>query len=323
MHDKLWITWERQRRSITLAEKFSSKIFMFDDVFNYRVVRYLILSVRTVKVLLLNKPKFVFCQNPSIVLTGLLCCTKDLLGFVLIVDRHSNFRFGEDKGIVDTVFHLLSDYTIRNADHTIVTNRHLCEVVNKKGGQGAVLEDKIPFLELAKHRILKGQISIVFVASFSRDEPMDEVISAFHGLEQCHLYITGNYKKHSKYVEVADKMTEYITFTGYLDETEYQSLLISADIIMVLTTREHTLTCGAYEGIALNKPLLLSDTEAIRSYFYKGVVYTQANDLEIRKNIMHCIKHLDQLREDIVSLRAELEIDWEKKYSIINKQIYG
>jgi len=323
MKDKLWITWERQRRSVTLAEKFGTTLLMFDDAFNSRLVRYLALSFRTVKVLFLAKPKFVFCQNPSIVLTWLLCLVRKYFGFILIVDRHSNFRFGEEKGIVDTIFHLLSDYTLRAADHTIVTNQYLCDIVNQKGGQGHILEDKIPSLGSAQRRCLKGQINIIYVASFSRDEPMDEVISAVCGLEHCHLYITGNYKKHSKYVEIASNMTGNVTLTGYLDELEYQGMLNSADIIMVLTTRDHTLTCGAYEGVALNKPLVLSDTEVIRRYFCKGAVYTKSKDEEIRKSILHCINHLDQLREDVVCLKAELNIDWEEKFSIVSKKIYG
>jgi hypothetical protein len=224
-NDKIWITWERQRRSLVLAEQFNAKLFVFDDIFRNDLFRYLVLSFCTLKLLFCEKPKYVFCQNPSLILACLLCLVKNVFGYVLIVDRHSNFRFGKQKNIVGYIFHSLSNYTIRNANITIVTNNYLCELVSQKGGTGAILEDKLPDLKLGIPKELKGKINVVFVSSFSRDEPVDEVIYSFEGLDDYFLYITGNYKKHSKYNELAKTLPKNIIFTGFLEEFEYQSLL--------------------------------------------------------------------------------------------------
>ena len=317
--DKIWITWERQRRSLVLAEQFSAKYFVYDYLFSNFMFRYIVLSLITLRLLIKEKPKYVFCQNPSLILAFLLCLIKVIFGYVLIVDRHSNFRFGKQNKIVDIVFNLISNYTIKKADLTIVTNNYLCNLVCQKGGRGAVLEDKLPDLTLGISTEMKGDVNVVLVSSFSRDEPLDEVINSFEGLEGYHLYVTGNYKKHAKYLKLVNNLPNNITFTGYLSELEYQSLLKSSDIIIVLTTHEHTLTCGAYEGVALGKPLILSDTEAIRNYFRKGVVYTKSDRNDIRENLINCVKNIEKLKNDIIVLRVELDADWKYKFMELKK----
>ena len=46
-----------------------------------------------------------------------------------------------------------------------------------------------------------------------------------------------------------------------------------ADAVVVLTTREDTLLSGAWEALALGRPLIVSDTKALRQTFGDGVTY--------------------------------------------------
>jgi len=113
-------------------------------------------------------------------------------------------------------------------------------------------------------------------------------------------------------------LSRRVRLTGYLPRSEYWQLLANSDIVMVLTTLEDCLTCGAYEATALGRAMVLSDTQAMRSYFHKGAVYTapyaeaiaqaMRNAIE-RKQALEC--ETEELREDLVSkwssTRARLE----------------
>ena len=88
------------------------------------------LSIRkTLAELRTRRGRTVIVQNPSMVLAALACLFRKPLGYALVVDRHSNFsHLAQGKtGLKRRLSDLLSDYTIRNANLTIVTNRELAE----------------------------------------------------------------------------------------------------------------------------------------------------------------------------------------------------
>jgi hypothetical protein len=58
-----------------------------------------------------------------------------------------------------------------------------------------------------------------------------------------------------------------MTLTGFLDEQDYWELLASSDAVMDLTTLADCLVCGAYEAIAVNRPMILSNNAASAATF--------------------------------------------------------
>lgn len=97
-----------------------------------------------------------------------------------------------------------------------------------------------------------------------------------------------------------------VKLLGYLDDEKYWSLLASADVIMDLTKREKCLVCGAYEGLAVGKPLILSNTKTIMDYFSKGCIYVQQNPSDIAEGIKEFIKRKEILKKQIIELRNKL-----------------
>lgn len=315
--NSIWITWERQRRSIELANALNTKLYILESSIHF-APRYIFLLLRTLLILIKEKPKIVFGQNPSIVLAALLCILKKIFDYKLIIDRHSNFKLAtlDDKKVKWRIFHYLSKFSIRKADLTIVTNNFLHNLVNSWGGRGFILQDKLPELNLGSATRLNGEKNIVFISTFSNDEPIEEVIEASKkNNSNWIIYITGNYKNYKKKDSLLNNLPSNIRLTGFLPEKDYQSLLISADLLMVLTTAEHTLTCGAYEGVSISKPLIVSDTEAIRNYFYKGVVYTKPDSNSIATAIKNAVLNIEMLKKDIIELKGEISIDWNKRFN--------
>lgn len=312
----IWITWENHRRSVELAKALGVKLYKITYDGN-KFIRSFILTLKSIAILVKTRPEIVIVQNPSVQLAYIACILKKILDYEVIVDRHSNFDFSDTE---TGIFNYLSNYSIRKAKLTIVTNQFLKDLVERKGGRGFILQDKLPTLNLNQCVALKGKINIVFVCTYSPDEPVSEVIEAGRHLsDDICIYITGNHKKLSK--QVIENAPRNIVFTGYLAEEDYQSLLYSADILLVLTTREHTLLCGAYEGLSLFKPLIISNKDALKNYFYKGVVLTENDSLSIKNAILTAINKYNVLKKEIEELRDELQQNWENKFKNLKSLI--
>lgn len=317
LENSIWITWEDHRRSRELAKAFGSKYMcLIHD--GHMLVRYFVLSMKTLNLILKVRPKVVFCQNPSIVLNFLLVIFKKIFNYKLIVDRHSNFkfRFQNSKNPKWLLFNYLSKVTLKKSDLIIVTNEFLRSYVESLGGKAAVLEDKLPHLNYIGTTKLEGQVNFVFISTFSDDEPIIEIAEAAQNLPDfIKIYITGNYRKYRK-LDLLNKINKgNLIFTGFLPETNYQSLLNSADIIVVITDQEHTLTCGAYEAVELEKPMVLSNTSCIKNYFNKGAIYSTPTSEGLASSLLAAIEKRTILEQEVTTLKSELIQDWNLKFA--------
>lgn len=319
-----WITWEDHRRSRELAKVLGAEYVVFTNSGN-RFIRYPILTFKTIKFLIRNKNSLFFCQNPSIVLCTIVCALKYFFKYRVVVDRHSNFKFHTIKSINPKwiMFHLLSGFTIKSADITIVTNEYLREYIDNKGGCGFVLQDKLPSLDSSKKQVdLNGVINFVFISTFSDDEPIFEIVEAARMVgPKFHVYITGSYKKFKEIDSLISCLPGNVTLTGFISEEDYQSLLSSAEIIIVITEQEYTLTCGAYEAVALGKPMILGNTRTIKEYFHKGAVYTDPKASEITDSMFFSVEHIQKNREQVEDLKNILRKDWEARFKNLLQEV--
>ena len=112
-----------------------------------------------------------------------------------------------------------------------------------------------------------------------------------------------------------------VVFTGYLSEEDYISMLHAADIVMCLTKNDYTLTCGAYEGLSLGKPMILSNTLTIRNYFSKGAVYADSDSKSIKKSLFHCLATYDTLKSEVAELKSIVETNWSACFTDVINQI--
>lgn len=321
---KVWIAWEDHRRSRELAKALGMQYKPIFTKYKNRFVRYPILSYFTFNIILAIKPKVIVCQNPSIILTTMLCFVKKIFNFKLIVDRHTNFKFKtlNSKNPKWYFFHLLSRYTIKAADLTIVTNEPLKKIVNDWGGNGFVLQDKLPEMSVGSMRYLEGVFSYIFVCTYSDDEPYEKVVEAFQRLERDkHLYITGNFKKWKSYMNGGVKLADNIHLTGFLSEEDYQSLIKSVDVVIVFTELEYVLNCGAYEGMSVEKPLILSNTKTIKDYFKKGVIHTDLDIDSISEALIKAQCDYSILKKNIKDEKEVLSSDWLFKFEKLKNYI--
>ena len=79
---RVWITWEKHRRSTELSKVFDAELICFTALpsfLNVRIFRYFINIVKTSKCLIEKKPKIIFVQNPSIILALFAALLKYVL----------------------------------------------------------------------------------------------------------------------------------------------------------------------------------------------------------------------------------------------------
>lgn len=323
----IWITWERQRRSVTLAECLGARLYVLldrSDRIPQRAVRYAYLLARTVLVLLRERPAVCCCQNPSMVLAVWLGLLRPLFRYRLVVDRHSNFNLQGHTGLKWRAFDALSNLSLRLADLTIVTNEFLAAQVRRSGGEAFVLQDKVPALTEGTVDRLEGTRNIVFVCSFDEDETVDEALEAASGLDPSwRMHITGNYRRHLARLPRLGDPPPTVRLTGFLSEAAYQTLLRTADAVLALTTHDHTLMCVAYEAVALGKPIVASDTAAMRSYFHRGFVFTENSPEGIGNALRDVIARRRELEAELVALRQELDLDWQCRFEGLRQRLYS
>ena len=321
MSKRIWITWEKQRRNHTLSKALNAQLFQFDLKLN-RFVRYPFLLLRTLFTFIKEKPILIFVQNPSMVLTLFAINYGKLFNIPIIVDAH-NAGINPFEGTKWWANRIV-DYLIREATITIVTNKYLEEHVYRKGGQPFILPDPIPsfpsYYNLEIKKKLKGKHNIFYICTYAKDEPYLEVIKAARLFKNdIYIYISGNSKGKAR--KFKDILPPNIILTGYLHEKEYFELLCSCDVIVDLTTRKDCLVCGAYEAIAVEKPLIISDSEISRHYFNKGVLYTDNTCVNLAEQINKAIINISSLREEIRTLKVQLITEWEDLRISFEKEI--
>jgi len=101
-----------------------------------------------------------------------------------------------------------------------------------------------------------------------------------------------------------------VRLTGFLPEEAYVALLGSADVIVDLTAIEDCLVCGAYEAVALGRPLVTSDTAALRGYFRQGTVYSRHDSVSLAAAITYALAHRDRLAAEMRELKPDLMASW-------------
>ena len=305
---KIWIAWERHRRTIELNKVFSCRLFILESTLP-RIIKHPILSLQTCKILHREKPKILFVQNPSFVLTLIATLFKPIYKYKLIVDAH-NAGLMPTKNFLRPL-KILYKFIQRKADYTIVTNEGLAELVIGNRGKPYILPDRIPVVDSSKNMELKGKAAVLYICTFGEDEPYWEVIRTAEILgKSVYIYITGDYKKVQKITQSAPTN---VIFTGYLPDEEYWSMLRSVDLTLDLTLRENCLVCGAYESISAETPMVLSSTEALKNYFYKGAIFSANNAIALAGSIREALQKEDSLKEEVKELKQELSFSWEER----------
>lgn len=319
MKGAVWITWESQRRNRELSRALGIRLHEWDELdrIGNPLDKYARGLAMTARLVMREKPGVVFCQNPSLILSSFLVAIRRRAGLTVCVDAHNAGLFpmeGRSRPLG-----MLSRFVQRGADLTIVTNAGLACHVEKNGGRPFILPDRIPDIPMAAPVKLPGKRNILFICSYAEDEPYQLVFEAAKGLgrDVC-IHVTGNFRK--KGIDPGS-VPSNVHLMGYIPEYLYAGMLRSVDATLDLTTRDDCLVCGAYETVAVEKPQVLSDTKALRTYFSKGAVYASHSAGSLRDAIMEALENKAVLEEEARELKRERQAQWERSREALVRQV--
>ena len=274
-----FITWYPYcRRSDTIAHALGGPSHLIHYLSFKRPLqaplKYVLQTARTLSVLAREKPDVVLVAVPPIFAAlPVLLWARLHGGTRVVVDAHTGiFEHARWAWLMP-----LTRWVFRRADAVIVTSGHLADLVESWGARAVVIGTvAVRFGEGTAPSDCAGA-RVVVVNTFSVDEPVDEVIEAARMLHDSSFFVTGD-MRHARR-EWIERKPANLEYTGFVSEKEYAGLLRAADVVVVLTTHDHTMQRGAYEAMALDKPLVTSEWQLLRDTFSRGTIHVQ-NDAD-------------------------------------------
>ncbi len=226
---------------------------------------YPISAIRTATFIVRHRPRAVIVVTPPIVAALVVAPLALMLGAPFAIDVHTGALRDRRWRWSAGVLRLLG----RLAAASVVTLSSLAPDLERPGARIIVAPDPLPDLR-AGDRAPGGDGSgsplVVAICGWGDDEPIDALVASAAG-SPWRLVLTGRPRRRIE-------LPRNVSLSGFLSPSDYASLLSVADVVVVLTTREDTLLSGAWEALALGRPLIVSGTTALRETFGDEVAYT-------------------------------------------------
>lgn len=320
----LWITWEVQRRNRTLSRRFGAELHEILAK-GSRPARYFSCASRTIGLIRTRRPAVLIVQSPSVLLALIAVTFGPIWCGRVVIDAHNAGVFPLEGR--RRLLNWVCRWILARSDVVLVSNEELQGRLGLPNVQ--VLPDPLPDLvdpvaiaaRPCPDHSVRGERDDVFratyVTSWAGDEPYMAVIKSAANLPPgFQIRITGRAPAD---VRTGMALPPAVQLLGYLDDAAYASELMSSDLIIVLTTRQSCLTCGAYEAVSLRKPLLLSRTKALKEYFGDAATYVDNSPDEIGRGILESSRRIADMRRNAERARDRVESSWERKYCIIKE----
>ncbi len=307
----IYISWATDcTRSDGIAKKLGGKSFMIYSPFwgsRYATIifKYISHTIKTLRVLQREKPRFVFVMTPPVVACFPVWLYTRLTGGAYAIDAHTAAFLDPRWRAVIALHRFFS----RRARTTIVTNDYLKNIVTSWRANATIVTDvPIEFGE-PKAKELRGKCKMTFVSSFTPDEPLPIFLQAAARLPDIQFYVTGDFRAAAPEILQAKPLN--VEFTGFLSKPEYAGLLKQSDAVICLTTLDHAMQRGAYEAVYLGKPVVTSNTDVLRRSFTKGVVHVDGSVDGIVEGILKMRANLKLYEDEVQQLRAEKLHRWQ------------
>lgn len=279
--------------------------------------KYLIQTIKTIQLLLREKPSLIFVQSPPSLAVWTVYFYSLFTGCQYLIDAHS-------AALLSPVWmnpKWLNRLAARRALATIVTNEHLEEIILQWGAKSLVIRDIPTAFHKGSAPNLDADFNITVVNSFGPDEPLSEILEAARSLPEIRFYVTG--RKRPSHQELISNAPENVSFTDFLPNDQYYALLASSQAILCLTTRDHTMQRGACEALWIGKPVITSDWPLLREYFYQGAIHVDNTTYGIQAGIAQLITAHTRYVKDLLALQALRKQEWLAKKAELLSLVSG
>jgi glycosyltransferase involved in cell wall biosynthesis len=266
--------------------------------------RYLVQAAQTWRNLRRERPDVVFAQNPPIFCGLVAAAYARRCGARYVLDSHSG-AFLSPKWRWSAPLHRA---LARGAATTIVQNAPLAEIVRGWGAPVSLLGFTPGDYPDGERVPLAAAFNVAVISTYAEDEPLGVVLDAAARLPDVAFYVTGDARRADPWLR--ERKPANCHLTGYLTYERYIGLLRAADAVVDLTTSDNTLLMGAYEAVALGRPLIVSDWPVLRDYFSCGAIHIPNTAEGLCNAVGRARREQAALARDIAALRERLHDEW-------------
>ncbi len=307
------IVWaESSRVAETLAQRLDAEFHLIrcERTRGFaRLVQYLDLARTTRTILEQSDPDVVFVQNPPIHAVSTVARHCRERRAALVIDAHTGAFVS--RGLLAGSYRRRFVRFAQGALVTLIHNEGLVPIAEELGIRYLVLEMAVPEVPEVEPERFHGP-TVVAVCGYGRDEPTKELLAAAARLPDVKFHLTG------RYPGTAPRLRN-VVFTGFVVDNDYWRMLKGADAVLVLTTREATILSGAYEGLAVGRPLVLSRTETLTRSFPRGAVLVENTPEAIADGVSYALRHADELKSRVALLTEEKRRAWETSFRALQQ----
>ena len=268
--------------------------------------------------LLRERPRVVWCMSPSplAAVPVWLYCTAT--GAKFAIDAHT----GAFEGTPWAKVRGLQLFLSRKAELTAVTNpflQALVEAGETEPGRTLIVPDVPTELEAVEHHEFGAGYHAVYVASYSADEPFEVIIDAARRVPDITIWVTG--KPKGKARELLEAGPSNVKRLGFLSRDKYLAAIAGANVVVALTTRDHTMQRAAYEAIYLGTPVIVSDWPILRENFDSGTLLVQNSGEALATALSQAKEQSEELKAGAALLREKKLARWSNNYQKIVERL--
>lgn len=307
--ERIWITWERHRRTRELVGEVGAELFEVISAAG-GAARYLWCLTETLRLLMVHRPRILFVQSPSYVLAFMAGVLRPLFRYKLVIDAHNGVTY-RLAGAPSLLRNLISA-SVARSDLVIVTSAAVCPTIEAHGGRPVILPDKMPSItagELCGPMASRPRPWLTLIASYQHDEPIESILTgALEVWSKGTLFVTGRRPADAGLDRFASEPR--IEFTGFLEESDYEALIGTSDLLIDISSEATVLVCGGYEAMSVGVPAVVSDSPVSRDVFRPGFVYAENSAPGYRRAIESFLEDSEGLRAEIRECRQSFPARW-------------
>jgi len=302
----IFIDWRpNNRRAKSIAKDIGATLYLAPNIMRkktYAPIRYFYLLFWTITILIKSRPNVIFVSTPPTFCPIIVFAYAKLFNCAYVADASHSATMAYWRNVP---FGFWFNKLIMNQSiTTLVHNECIKKLTDKQGINSIVLETKVPELQVTKELPIADDFKVLAPCSFDPDEPIDEIFSAAELMPDINFYVTGSLVRLNK--EMINRCPANLTLTGFLSEKDYDLLLNSASVVLVLTTDDYPVRPrGASEAIAAEKPLIVSLNQATKNDLNKGTILISDTTEEIIQGILKIKSQYEQYKSEIKQLKEE------------------
>lgn len=207
----------------------------------------------------------------------------------------------------------------RRAATTLVHTDRIAQIVRDAGGHTTLVPDVPVVFDNPEPFDRPAGFVVAVVCSFNYDEPLPAIFEAARMTPDVQFFMTGNPRHLAP--DLRAELPSNVRLTGFLSTSAYGGLLARADVVLTLTTRDHTMLRGAYEAIYQGTPVIVSDWPTLRAAFTEGAVHVDNTATQIAWAIRAIAAEPERYRAAAKRSRDQKQCRWQTTLAAIQSRI--